>query len=88
MGVYSHAESQARPHSLQIETELPQFALRTAVKPGLTGWAQVKHGYAGTLDEMRTKLEFDLYYIRRANFWLDMKILCWTWIAVARCSGQ
>lgn len=71
-----------------IEAEVPQFALRTSLKPGLTGWAQVKHGYAATIDEMRTKLEFDLYYIRNASLRLDLKILLLTSIVIVQRSGQ
>jgi lipopolysaccharide/colanic/teichoic acid biosynthesis glycosyltransferase len=53
-----------RPEMLaKIQEIAPEFSLRTAVKPGLTGWAQTRYHYAGTADELRRKLEYDLYYI-------------------------
>jgi lipopolysaccharide/colanic/teichoic acid biosynthesis glycosyltransferase len=45
------------------------------VKPGLTGWAQVMHPYAGSLEETREKLRYHLDYIKNIGFFLDMAIL-------------
>jgi lipopolysaccharide/colanic/teichoic acid biosynthesis glycosyltransferase len=51
------------------------YSLRLLVKPGLTGWAQVKYPYASTLEENRAKAEYDLYYIKNQSFLLDLSIL-------------
>jgi lipopolysaccharide/colanic/teichoic acid biosynthesis glycosyltransferase len=45
------------------------------VRPGLTGWAQVRYGYANNLEEEIQKLRFDLYYVKYASLWLDLRIL-------------
>lgn len=48
---------------------------RHEVKPGITGWAQVTHGYAGDADETRVKIEHDFYYIKHISFSLDILIV-------------
>ena len=53
----------------------PKYALRTLVLPGITGWAQVTSGYAGTTEEEINKLAYDLYYIKYLSFDLDLQIL-------------
>lgn len=58
----------------QFEKEIPFYAYRHLVKPGITGWAQVTQGYAAGVDEARHKLEHDLYYIKYFSFWLDFWI--------------
>ncbi|HEX9592748.1 MAG TPA: exopolysaccharide biosynthesis polyprenyl glycosylphosphotransferase [bacterium] len=68
----------------ELVSEIPFYAYRTAVKPGITGWAQVNADYAMTLDEHREKLEYDLYYIKNFGFWLDLKILVAT-VGVVLC---
>ena len=75
-------------HMAHIEAVLPEFAMRLAVKPGLTGWAQTSYRYAGTLDELRTKLEYDLYYIQFASIWMEILILLRTVKVVFRFKGQ
>ena len=40
------------------------------MKPGITGWAQVRHGYSSTVEESEVKLRYDLYYIKNMSFWL------------------
>lgn len=63
---------------------LPVYAYRHLVRPGITGWAQVRSGYASDLAETRTKVAFDLYYIKNFSFSLDVQILfrtIWTLIA-------
>jgi putative colanic acid biosynthesis UDP-glucose lipid carrier transferase len=54
--------------------------LRHAVKPGITGCAQI-HGWRGetdTLDKMEKRIEYDLWYIRNWSFWLDIRIILMT----------
>jgi sugar transferase (PEP-CTERM system associated) len=65
-----------RPHFVaQLSEEIPYYDLRHSVRPGLTGWAQVKFAYAATIEDTREKLEYDLFYIKNASFWLDLLIL-------------
>jgi exopolysaccharide biosynthesis polyprenyl glycosylphosphotransferase len=59
----------------QFNREIPGFQNRLLMKPGLTGWAQVNGGYDISPEE---KLELDLYYIRNASLWLDLRILART----------
>ena len=59
----------------QLENELPFYAIRHVIKPGLTGWAQVMHPYANTIEDQRKKLMYDLYYIKERNILLDFKIV-------------
>jgi exopolysaccharide biosynthesis polyprenyl glycosylphosphotransferase len=60
---------------LKLENELPFYAIRHVVKPGLTGWAQVMHPYANTVEDQQKKLMFDLYYIKERNILMDLKIV-------------
>src|SRR5690606_31397435 len=75
-------------HMATIERDIPEFCLRLAVKPGLTGWAQTRFRYAGTVDELRQKLEYDLYYIRFASIWMEILILLLTVKVVLGSKGQ
>lgn len=59
----------------QLESQMPLYSLRHAVRPGLTGWAQVKYCYAKSFQDSRVKLEYDLYYVKRRSFYLDTLIL-------------
>jgi sugar transferase (PEP-CTERM system associated) len=59
----------------QLEKEIPFYAERHRVKPGLTGWAQLCYPYGSTIEEARNKLEFDLYYVKNASAFLDLIIL-------------
>jgi exopolysaccharide biosynthesis polyprenyl glycosylphosphotransferase len=72
----------------QLEEAIPRFSARLLVKPGLTGWAQVRGGYASTVPEMTRKLEYDLYYIKNRSFRLDLQILASTFVAVVGLSGR
>jgi lipopolysaccharide/colanic/teichoic acid biosynthesis glycosyltransferase len=45
------------------------------VRPGITGWAQIRLGYANNLEEETEKMRYDLYYIKHLSFWLDVRIL-------------
>jgi len=51
------------------------YALRLLVRPGLTGWAQVRYHYANNLEEEIEKLRYDLYYVKHLSPWLDLRIL-------------
>jgi exopolysaccharide biosynthesis polyprenyl glycosylphosphotransferase len=68
-----------RPHPVVnyelFTREIPYYALRAAVRPGVTGWAQVRYGYANDLVEETEKMRYDLYYVKHLSFWLDLRIL-------------
>lgn len=70
-----------------LEAKIPHFRSRLLVKPGLTGWAQVNGGYARTVPEITRKLEYDLYYIKKRSFRLDLQILGATFATVVRRRG-
>lgn len=74
VGPRPHPTSNARLFSERIE----YYRHRSAVLPGLTGWAQVRQGYANDLSEETEKMRYDLYYIKHRTFWLDLRILCET----------
>jgi exopolysaccharide biosynthesis polyprenyl glycosylphosphotransferase len=63
---------------------IPHYALRSVVRPGITGWAQVRYGYANNLEEEIEKMRFDLYYVRNVSIWLDLRVLLATVRVVAR----
>jgi exopolysaccharide biosynthesis polyprenyl glycosylphosphotransferase len=54
---------------------IPYYALRCAVRPGITGWAQVRYGYANTLEEEVEKIRYDLYYLKHVSLQFDLRIL-------------
>ena len=68
-----------RPHPVVnyelFTREIPYYALRQAVRPGVTGWAQVRYGYANNLEEETEKMRYDLYYVKHLSVWLDLRIL-------------
>ena len=59
----------------KFEEQIPFYNYRHIVKPGISGWAQVVHGYAADVDDTRIKLEYDLYYIKNFSLWLDILII-------------
>ncbi|WP_248723483.1 sugar transferase [Seonamhaeicola sp. ML3] len=67
---------------------LPFYETRHIVKPGLTGWAQVKTRYGSSVDDSLLKLQYDLYYIKRRGFFLDINILIKTFSTVIFFRGQ
>ena len=65
-----------RPEFVEkLQAQIPYYALRHAVKPGLTGWAQVMFHYCGTIDESKEKLQYDLFYIKNMSLKLDIFIM-------------
>ena len=64
--------------------EIPFYFLRCSVRPGITGWAQVKYCYANNLDEELEKLRYDLYYIKNRSFRMDIGILMETLLIVIK----
>ena len=66
----------------RLEQQIPFYAVRHTVRPGLTGWAQVNLGYSGSLEGTRAKLQRDLYYVKHRSLRLDLLILWLTLKAV------
>jgi sugar transferase (PEP-CTERM system associated) len=65
-----------RPDFISVlEEQIPYYGLRHSVRPGITGWAQVKYQYGGSVGETKTKLEFDLFYIKHLSIMLDLVTL-------------
>ena len=58
-----------------LNKEIPYYDLRHVIKPGLTGWAQVKYPYGASTEDSLRKLQFDLYYIKNYSLLLDLNIL-------------
>jgi lipopolysaccharide/colanic/teichoic acid biosynthesis glycosyltransferase len=77
-----------RPHPvsnyLMFMERIPHYAFRSVVRPGITGWAQVRYGYANNLEQEIEKMRFDLFYIRNVSIWLDLRVLFETVRVVAR----
>ncbi|HEX8485529.1 TIGR03013 family XrtA/PEP-CTERM system glycosyltransferase [Sphingomonas sp.] len=61
-----------------LEQELPYYAERHMVKPGITGWAQINYPYGASIEDARHKLEYDLYYAKNYSPFLDLLILLQT----------
>jgi sugar transferase (PEP-CTERM system associated) len=65
-----------RPYFVQLLSEqIPFYELRHAVRPGITGWAQVRHEYGSSIDDSKAKLEYDMFYIKNISISLDLLIL-------------
>jgi sugar transferase (PEP-CTERM system associated) len=65
-----------RPEFVQwLSSEIPFYELRHIIRPGITGWAQVRYQYGATLEETKQKLEYDLYYVKHLSIGLDLLIM-------------
>ncbi len=65
-----------RPEFVQwLSKEIPFYELRHMIRPGITGWAQVRYRYGASLEETKHKLEYDLYYIKHQSIGLDLLIM-------------
>lgn len=71
----------------ELSKKIPFFNLRNTVKPGLTGWAQVKHYYAADVDDSLIKLQYDLYYIKHRSLLLDLQIIFKTIAVILKFKG-
>ena len=68
-----------RPEFIEkLAKQLPLYHERHAVKAGLTGWAQINYPYGASLEDARSKLSYDLYYVKNFNLLLDFKIVLQT----------
>jgi sugar transferase (PEP-CTERM system associated) len=70
-----------------LATELPFYEVRNMIRPGLTGWAQIRYGYGATLEESREKLAYDLYYVKHQTLGLDLLIMFETIKTIIRRRG-
>lgn len=78
-----------RPQLVEaFQKEIPFYRARLLVKPGITGWAQINFGYAGTVSETAVKLEYDLYYIEHRSLVMDISIILRTVGTVLGFKGQ
>jgi lipopolysaccharide/colanic/teichoic acid biosynthesis glycosyltransferase len=58
----------------QLKAQVPFYGMREAVKPGITGWAQIRYPYGSSVEDARAKLEYDLYYVQHQSLFLDLAI--------------
>ncbi|MHB8947784.1 MAG: TIGR03013 family XrtA/PEP-CTERM system glycosyltransferase [Rhodoferax sp.] len=65
-----------RPYFVdKLTQELPYYAVRQSVKPGVTGWAQVRYHYGASVEDAAEKLQYDLYYVKNHSLFLDLIVL-------------
>jgi len=65
-----------RPEFIEwLSKEIPYYGVRHMVRPGVTGWAQVRYKYGSTIEDSREKLQYDLYYIKNASIGFDLLIM-------------
>lgn len=62
----------------KLKETIPYYEMRTVVKPGITGWAQIKYPYGATTQDALEKLQYDIYYIKNMSPLLDLLIFFWT----------
>lgn len=72
----------------RLAAEIPLYNRRHRVKPGITGWAQVKRPYDTSVDDVRTKVKYDLFYIENMSLGMDVQILLHTVRTALRGEGQ
>ena len=72
----------------QLSKEIPYYKRRLKVRPGITGWAQVKHKYDESIEDVKIKLRYDLFYIENISLRMDFKILLRTIFVVLFGKGQ
>jgi lipopolysaccharide/colanic/teichoic acid biosynthesis glycosyltransferase len=62
----------------RLKDRIPYYAERHAVKPGVTGWAQLRYAYGASEEEAAEKLQYDLYYVKNQSLLLDLAVLLQT----------
>ena len=72
----------------KLSLEIPYYKRRLKVRPGITGWAQVKHKYDETIEDVKIKLRYDLFYIENMSLRMDIKILLRTVFVVISGKGH
>jgi exopolysaccharide biosynthesis polyprenyl glycosylphosphotransferase len=71
----------------QLKTEIPWYLRRLKMKPGVTGWAQIKHKYDSSIEDVKQKVLYDLYYFENMSLMLDLKIILRTILVVITGKG-
>ena len=71
-----------------FKEQIPLYENRLKIKPGVTGWAQVKWRYDESLEDVKQKLSYDLYYVDNYSVWLDLRIFLLTFLTVLLHKGQ
>jgi exopolysaccharide biosynthesis polyprenyl glycosylphosphotransferase len=71
----------------QLKQEIPWYVRRIKMRPGITGWAQVKHKYDSSIEDVRQKVIYDLYYFENMSILLDLKIMLRTFLVVVTGRG-
>jgi lipopolysaccharide/colanic/teichoic acid biosynthesis glycosyltransferase len=64
--------------SNELLSQIPFYQIRHTIKPGLTGWAQIKYPYGASIKDTLQKLQYDLFYIKNRSFILDLAIILQT----------
>jgi exopolysaccharide biosynthesis polyprenyl glycosylphosphotransferase len=78
-----------RPYFVaRLIKEMPYYAVRHSVKPGVTGWAQVRYHYGASIEDSAEKLQYDLYYVKNNSLLLDFVVLFETVGVVLMCKGS
>ena len=72
----------------ELVDKVPFYDLRHLVRPGMTGWRQVKFGYAGSEAEALERLQYDFFYLRRQSLVFDLRIIGRTLRSVVRRQGR
>jgi lipopolysaccharide/colanic/teichoic acid biosynthesis glycosyltransferase len=62
----------------ELAAQIPYYHARHSVKPGITGWAQVKFPYGASVEDSMNKLQYDLYYVKNHSLFLDLMVLLQT----------
>jgi len=63
---------------VRLRQDIPEYSARHRVKPGITGWAQINHSYDSCLEDVKTKVRYDLEYIGKRSLWFDLRIMLLT----------
>ncbi len=72
----------------RLSKEIPLYKRRLKVKPGITGWAQVKYKYDESIEDVKKKLQYDLFYIENMSLRMDFKIIAYTILHIFSGKGQ
>ena len=87
-GAAARANDQLGVVPSELADKIPFYRLRHLVRPGLSGWAQVKYSYAGSEAETLEKLQYEFYYLRHQSLSLDLRIVGRTFRSVAMGEGR
>jgi exopolysaccharide biosynthesis polyprenyl glycosylphosphotransferase len=72
----------------KLSKEIPLYHRRLRVRPGITGWAQIKQGYDRSIEDVKSKVRYDLFYIENMSFRMDLKILLFTFYIMVMGKGH